>query len=284
MADVRLRRTLLVLALALTAVGCSTPSAPPPVVDRSAPREAEATHYMVRPGDTLYSIAWRYGLDFRDLARFNAIEPPYRIYPNQRLSLRAPAATAPQRPAAPPAQPPVAQAPPAVVPSPAPAQARAPAQPPAPAQRPAPTASTPLPQNQPSPGAPATARPPATVPAVAGWQWPAQGRLLRDYGSGSRSIDLELSPGSRVGAVAAGEVVYAGVGPRGFRHLIIIKHDSAYLSAYSLNEDMHVREGDRVQAGARLAEIRGSGPAAVLRFEIRKDGVPVNPRGLIGRS
>jgi lipoprotein NlpD len=274
MADGCLTRALL-LALCLTAAGCSTPSAPPPVVDRSPPREAEATHYTVRAGDTLYSIAWRYGLDFRDLARFNGIEPPYRIYPNQRLSLRVPPAGAPHRPAAVPAQPPV--------PSPAPAQARAPAQPPAPTQTP--PASAP-PQNQPSAATPAASppRPPATAPAVAGWQWPAQGRLLRDYGSGSRSIDLELSPGSRVGAVAAGEVVYAGVGPRGFRHLIIIKHDSAYLSAYSLNEDIHVREGDRVQAGARLAEIRGAGQAAVLRFEIRKDGVPVNPRGLIGRS
>jgi lipoprotein NlpD len=240
----RPRRRAAVLLAVLVAAACSTP-APPPVLDRSPVRDAEATHYTVRSGDTLYSIAWRYGLDYRDLARHNDIAPPYRIHPSQRLSLRA-------------------------------------QQPPAAAQRSAPARQ---PRAQQPPAAPA---PPAAEPAVVSggqaWQWPAQGRLVRDYGGANRGIDLELSPGSRVGAIAAGEVVYAGVGLRGYRHLVIIKHDSAYLSAYSLNDTIHVREGEHVRAGARLADITGSGRAAMLRFEIRRDGAPVNPRQLIERS
>jgi len=50
----------------------------------------------VRPHDTLYSIAWRYDLDYRDLARWNHIGSDYRIAVGQVLVLqpasRAPAA------------------------------------------------------------------------------------------------------------------------------------------------------------------------------------------------
>ena len=44
----------------------------------------------VRPGDTLYSIAWRFGLDHRDLARANGIDAPYTIVVGQRIRLSAP--------------------------------------------------------------------------------------------------------------------------------------------------------------------------------------------------
>jgi lipoprotein NlpD len=43
--------------------------------------------YVVRPQDTVYSIAWRYGLDFRDLARWNNIGPDFRITVGQSLTL-----------------------------------------------------------------------------------------------------------------------------------------------------------------------------------------------------
>jgi lipoprotein NlpD len=50
--------------------------------------------YVVRAQDTVYSIAWRYGLDFRDLARWNHIGPDFRITVGQTLILAPVAATA----------------------------------------------------------------------------------------------------------------------------------------------------------------------------------------------
>jgi lipoprotein NlpD len=50
--------------------------------------EAKAQYYTVRAGDTVYSIAWRHGLDYRELARWNSLDSDYRIYPGQRLTLR----------------------------------------------------------------------------------------------------------------------------------------------------------------------------------------------------
>src|SRR5690606_25944091 len=75
---------------------------PPPVVtsrDSGAPRE-----YVVQRGDTLYGIAFRHGVDHRDLARWNRLDSPHLIYPGQRLALSGPAADAASAPrTAPPA-------------------------------------------------------------------------------------------------------------------------------------------------------------------------------------
>jgi lipoprotein NlpD len=95
-------------------------------------------------------------------------------------------------------------------------------------------------------------------------------------------MDFHLRVGQRVVAAAAGEVVYAGNGLGGYRHLVIIKHDRTYLSAYSVNVTGRVREGQRVKAGAILADISTVGRRAqMLHFEIRKDGEAINPKGVI---
>ncbi|MEN6538213.1 MAG: LysM peptidoglycan-binding domain-containing protein, partial [Mizugakiibacter sp.] len=78
--------------------GCAT--SPAPVVDRSiggsgaavASAAAPASgSYRVQGGDTLYSIAFRHGLDYRELARWNGIAAPYTIRPGESLRLTAPA-------------------------------------------------------------------------------------------------------------------------------------------------------------------------------------------------
>jgi lipoprotein NlpD len=43
--------------------------------------------YVVQRGDTLYSIAFRYGLDYRKVAQVNSIADPYTIYPGQNIYL-----------------------------------------------------------------------------------------------------------------------------------------------------------------------------------------------------
>lgn len=46
--------------------------------------------YLVKPTDTLYSVAWRYDIDFKSLAAWNQITPPYFIKPGQYISLIKP--------------------------------------------------------------------------------------------------------------------------------------------------------------------------------------------------
>jgi lipoprotein NlpD len=224
---------------------------------------------VVRKGDTLYGIAFRNGLDVRDVAAWNRIGPPYTIYPGQRLRLSAPAGaakpaattassatTSPRRPAAA-----------------APATTGTPRTPPRPATG---TASAPRPT------APSNPVPPPT-PAASNfaWRWPAQGPLLNRYVSGEptrQGIDIGGEGGTPVNAAADGVVVYSGSGLVGYGELIIVKHDDAWLSAYGHNRARMVNEGAVVKAGQQIAVLGRTGaPRDMLHFEIRHNGKPVDP-------
>lgn len=234
------------LVLFLLLAGCAQPGRPP-VLDRSAPPAVRPAAYTVGPADTLYSIAWRFGLDYRALARANGIREPFTIYPGQQLRLVTQLAAGERLGGAPAPSPPPA-APPALAPP------------------------------RPAAGAPAG-------PATPTWHWPASGRVLAEFGDGSPGVDFGLAPGTAVRSAAAGEVVYAGNGLGGYQYLIIVKHSPRYLSAYSLNDPPRVREDERVKAQAVLADIGRRGrTAAQLHFEIRRDGEPRNPSSVIGRA
>jgi lipoprotein NlpD len=87
------------------------------------------------------------------------------------------------------------------------------------------------------------------------------------------------------GRGAGGSVVYSGSGLKGYGNLIIVKHNSRYLSAYAFNRRLLVREGDRVKRGQALAEV-GQAPNGqqLLHFEIRRDGSAVDPLQYLPRS
>ena len=97
-------RVLLSTLLSLCLCGCAVGN-PPPVVDiyqrdSKATKVTSGSHRVAR-GETLYSIAWRYGWDYRALAEANDIDAPYTIYPGQTLSFAGgpKQATRPSRPA-----------------------------------------------------------------------------------------------------------------------------------------------------------------------------------------
>ncbi|NOG31978.1 peptidoglycan DD-metalloendopeptidase family protein [Halomonas sp. TBZ9] len=86
-----MRKMFLLSALAFAVAGCANHQGVPQVRDISEVRRhlnADG-QYTVAQGDTLYGIAWQQGLDYRELAALNDIEPPYNIYPGQQLVLRS---------------------------------------------------------------------------------------------------------------------------------------------------------------------------------------------------
>ena len=256
-------------AALLVVLGACAGPGPLAPVGRAPERGASAPLtqglHAVRPGDTLYAIAWRYGLDYRDLARWNAIPEPFTIYTGQVLRISRPA----RLPAMPRSEP-VAAAP-----------LPAPREPP----RFAPQTARRAPERTAAPAKPA--RPPAPPPRTAdagdgpinAWQWPVRGKLIATFGrGGGKGIDIAGDRGSPVVASAPGRVVYSGSGLRGYGRLIIVKHNKRYLSAYAHNDRLHVKEGDAVVSGQRIAEMGSSDAKRVkLHFEIRRDGKPVDP-------
>lgn len=84
-----MRKAFVVSALMLGIAGCAAPPNNAPVVrDLSASRSTQGGDTVtVQSGDTLYGIAWRNNMDFRELAQLNNISPPYRLEPGQTLRL-----------------------------------------------------------------------------------------------------------------------------------------------------------------------------------------------------
>ena len=221
----------------------------------SARQRDEAARHTVSKGDTLYSIAWRYGHDYKRLAAWNRIEPPFTIYPGQVIELL-------------PARKPGARQPPPVV-------KKQPRKPDRPA---AATRGTAAPKK-------AAAGPTAPAAGIR-WQWPVRGRLLKSATpTAKKGISIGGRAGQEIVAAATGRVVYSGSGLRGYGNLIIIKHNDTYLSAYAHNRDLMVREGETVKAGQQISTMGVDGKgASVLHFEIRKNGKPVDPLGQLPRT
>lgn len=247
--------------------------------------------YTVKPGDTLYSVAFRYQVDYRDLAFWNGIQEPYSIAPGRRLILKD--ASLRPVPAAPVRSEPtiVAKAPASRRPQSSVSRRPVNTSSPKPASKPV-AKPRPKPVSRPTPNKPATrtrvAQPTGPLPKLGQWNWPVRGSLGRTFDSkkGIKGIDILGDQGTRIVAAAPGKVVYSGSALKGYGKLLIIKHSDQYLSAYGHNQRLLVREGASVKGGQPIAQM-GLGPSrqALLHFEIRKKGKPVNPlKFLPGRS
>lgn len=204
--------------------------------------------HIVRRGETLFSIAYQYDLDFRQLAIANELNPPYTIFVDQELNLDVSRVIGSNRSIGTDLGTPVSDS----------SVARTSAG---------------------SSRSGVIRQPIETVQRDPLWQWPLAGEVLRRYSAGgNEGLDIGARSGTPVRAASAGDVVYAGRGIQGAGNLIIIRHTDRFLSAYSQNRNMLVIEGEHVAAGQQIAEV-GENAAGVpmLHFEIRREGKAVDP-------
>jgi len=242
--------------------------------------------HVVQKGDTLYSIAFVNGVDYRDVAEWNNLDNPAAIKIGQALQLRIPV-TVPSSPGAAPrsimdsqvAEQGVTKSYPKVGKLAYTDHALAQAE----RLQNAPAGAAPL--------APAVAAtPPAKyIPAAAReaddeepleWGMPTSGKVVAGFSESDnrKGVDIVGQRGQPVVASAPGKVVYSGSGLRGYGKLVIIKHNKTYLSAYAHNDQILVKEGQNVTKGQKIAEMGNSDASQVeLHFEIRKFGKPVDP-------
>ena len=225
-------------------------------------------YYTVKPRDTLIQIALDNGLNWRDLAKWNNLDKPNLIEVGQVLRVVAPgvdAGVAVTRPVVP-----TKTEPPRALTA-------------------APTVVS---------GASSAASTPASVVAVAkapaaaaaresdddiNWGWPTADAVSAGFDE-QRNKGLAFSgkAGDAVLAAADGRVIYAGSELRGYGNLIIIKHNSAYLTAYAHNQTLLVKDDQAVRKGQKIAEMGSSDAEQVkLHFEVRKQGKPVDPAKLL---
>ena len=300
--------------LLVLVAGCASNS-PAPLVNRApvtqvekpAVVEVKPGYYMVKKGDTLYGIALDHGQDHKEIAAWNQLDNPNLILVGQILRVAPPGAepqaadnsVAVTSAVAPPTQieskPVDPHTPAALVATPAadmlkhepkggvqPYSDEAWAK----IQNPAPIVAAALPAPAIAP-TPATVKPleqAAKLPVVAAatdidWAWPSKNKVTETFSDGSnKGLDFDGSTGEPVMAAAAGKVTLVTNSLRGYGNLIVVKHNTTFLSVYAHNSKMLVSEGQTVTKGQKIAEIGESdADHPKLHFEIRREGKPVDP-------
>ncbi|WP_240009636.1 peptidoglycan DD-metalloendopeptidase family protein [Marinomonas algicola] len=216
-------------------------------------------YYRVKKGDTLFAIAFRYGIDYRKLAQANRIPSPYVIYPQQKIRLNVSSSSSVVASTASNSKAKIAIASP---------------------KKQADGAKNSI-KKKVNGSTKNTKSSPIPTKNTLKWQWPIKGFVVRGFsnaGVSSKGIDIKSDIGKPVQAAEDGIVVYSGNGLIGYGNLVIVKHNDEYLSAYAYNRSILVKEQQVVKAGDSLAIIGGKGEERpLLHFEIRRDGQPIDP-------
>lgn len=227
--------------------------------------KSKTGYHKVKPGETLYSIAFKYGLDYKKVASLNNIPVPYVIYPNQtiRVSNSVKKVTKPTAKTSNKRQ----------------------------TKQVANTSKKSSKQVAKSVKKTTKKRTYRTAKSSGKplkWVWPVNGKTLKGFsnkGVSSKGIDIKGRINDKVLSAADGIVVYAGNGLIGYGNLVIVKHNEEYLSAYAHNQQILVKEKQSVKAGQQLAIIGSKGKEqSLLHFEVRKDGQPIDPLTVLPKT
>jgi lipoprotein NlpD len=219
---------------------------------------ANPTHYLVKPGDTLYSIAFRFGFDYKKLAQANNIDQSYKIYEGQSLVLKEVE----------------------ILVKPTQISKNTVKK-----DNSNSTVNSVTKVNSQENGSRSTGNTEPESRNIS-WSWPHNGNIVRTFLSGvsdRKGIDLRGRIGDSVLAATNGVVVYAGNGLPGYGNLIILEHPNSLLSAYAFTQEMLVKEKDRVKSGQKIATMGKQGDQPGLHFEIRQNGKPVDPLRFLPR-
>jgi len=131
-----------------------------------------------------------------------------------------------------------------------------------------------------------TAGGPVDSPSAAGLIWPVAGPITSPFGMRwgklHPGIDIGAAMGTPIHAAASGSVVYAGW-MTGYGNLTVIDHGGGIATAYAHQSKLEVSVGDQVTQGQEIGLIGSTGfsTGPHLHFEVRVNGVPVDPMGYL---
>lgn len=206
--------------------------------------------HVVAKGDTLYNISRRYGVDLHKLASGNNIRAPYTLSIGQTLRLPSALSQATTRTAS----------------------------------------ATPQPKKT-------VQSPPKKVknlipPKRSGkyFQWPLRGKVVSTFGPKkgglyNEGINISGKRGASIKAADNGVVAYAGNQIKGYGNLILLKHDSGWITAYAHADKLLVSRGQKIKVGQNIATVGSTGSVSSpqLHFEVRHNRKVVDPRKYLAK-
>lgn len=214
--------------------GCSFTGGNAPISDGSA----TASVYTVKPGDTLYAISSRYGLDPAVVARENHLTNPSHLLVGQKLRLSVSSSTD------------------------------------ANIRRVEANTKT---QTSSSSSAKSSTSSSTSVGSANGtYGWPASGKIIQNFGGMNKGIDIAGSEGEKVHAAVNGTVLFDGQ-VQGYGKVVMIRDKDGCVSVYGRVKSITVKQGDQVRKGQAIAVMGTTDVSPRVHFEIRKNGKPIDP-------
>lgn len=214
-----------------------------------------AYYYTVKPNDTIYSIAKKYGVSQKALMRINGIKNPRKLQIGQELRIPHDAESSQN----------VASS----------------------DRKKDKTDKTKDDRTRKT--IDKTKRdkiaPPPPPPARPQFIWPVKGVILRTYGKGgdgriNDGLDIGAPEGATIVAAGAGEVIVASNKLPSYGNMIVIKHNNDLVTLYAHNRVNYVSKGMKVKQGQKIAEVGSTGSritTPMIHFEVRILTEPVNP-------
>lgn len=128
---------------------------------------------------------------------------------------------------------------------------------------------------------------PSLLP-IAGWVSSPFGYRRHPYDGSYRlhsGVDIAAEPGTPVRAPAPGLVIFSGY-REGYGKVVVVDHGYSISTVFAHNSRLFVNSGVRVKRGETIAEVGSTGHSTGphLHYEVRKNGVPVNPVTFFSRN
>jgi murein DD-endopeptidase MepM/ murein hydrolase activator NlpD len=98
-------------------------------------------------------------------------------------------------------------------------------------------------------------------------------------------VDIAADPGTPVHAPADGFVIFSGL-KEGYGKVVVIDHGYGIRTLFAHNSKLFINSGVRVKRGEMISEVGSTGHSTGphLHYEIRKNGVPINPLTFFSRG
>ena len=235
-----------------------------PIIGTKTSTRVDVAEVEVQPGDTLYSLSRKYSVPVNDLAVMNKLNPPFALRVGQKIRV-----------------PNLEQA---MVAKDVVVENKVKQESVQKEQTQSKTEVKTAKAEKKISSDPSKKLPKINARSSSKFSWPVRGKILSAYGAKNNGlfndgVNIAATKGTSVVAAENGVVAYAGNEIKGMGNLIIVQHESGWMTVYAHLDSMNVKRGTKVNVGQKIGTVGETGKvdSPQLHFEIRKGTKAYDP-------